>query len=121
MTKSEQFTLDEGPEEAPLERPRVVSSGAVDPVHPDAVNLQLWCIPTHACFLTGQHQDSDGLNTFVYIRTGVKFWVVINGVITEMYETREEFFQVWNEIFDAAKVCDKGECYLLILRKGDLL
>lgn len=117
MTKSEQFAVEEGPSE----RPRILSSTANDPVHPDVVNLQLWSIPTHAGFFTGQHQDSDGLNTFMYIRDGVKFWLVIEGVITEIYETREGFFKVWNEIFNASKVCSKGKVYLLILRKRDLL
>jgi hypothetical protein len=86
----------------------------------DAVNLQQWAIVSHAGSLTDQHQDY-GLNTYMYIREGVKIWGIIEYMFEEFFEDREDFFDAWTKIFESKRLSRDGKGFVMFLEKGELL
>lgn len=61
-------------------RKREEEAGYIGPqtMSPDAFQLQMWDLLTHGGFVSHTHHDAAGGGTWMAIRTGAKFWTLLD-------------------------------------------
>ena len=81
-----------------------------------------WDLVTHAGFLTEEHQDANGLNTFVYTHEGsLKLWGLIRVVVDEGDGSRDAVRQKHAKMTEAHDMPGHAVEGVVPLVAGDVL
>jgi hypothetical protein len=89
----------------------------------DFWRAQGWDILTHGGFLTYVHHDASGFATWVFPRSGTKIWGFIR-IKSEMSpETRQELFEMFDEILDESQNGTESTTVMgtVLIEEGDIL